>query len=53
MKFSIIVPVYNGEMYLDKCLFSILEQTIAIKQYGIIGKVSMLFTSFKIFKVKC
>ena len=25
--FSIIVPVYNVEKYLDKCLASILEQT--------------------------
>lgn len=27
MKFSIIVPVYNVEKYIDKCLISILEQT--------------------------
>ena len=29
MLFSIIVPVYNMELYLDKCLQSILHQTFA------------------------
>ena len=27
MKFSIIIPVYNAEKYIDKCLASILGQT--------------------------
>lgn len=27
MKFSIIIPVYNAEMYLEKCLKSIINQT--------------------------
>ncbi len=27
MKFSFIIPVYNGEKYIDKCLTSILNQT--------------------------
>lgn len=27
IKVSVIVPVYNGEQYLDKCISSILEQT--------------------------
>ena len=27
MKLSIIVPTYNAESYLEKCIHSILEQT--------------------------
>lgn len=27
MKISVIVPVYNGELYIEKCITSILEQT--------------------------
>lgn len=27
VKFSVIVPVYNAELYLDKCIRSIIEQT--------------------------
>lgn len=34
MKFSIIVPVYNVEKYLDKCLSSIVNQTY--KEYEVI-----------------
>ena len=26
MKFSIIIPVYNVEQYLEKCLLSVVEQ---------------------------
>ena len=31
MKFSIIIPVYNVETYLDECLHSILNQVIWFK----------------------
>ena len=29
MRFSIIVPIYNTEKYLDKCIKSILNQTMS------------------------
>ena len=34
MKFSIIIPVYNIEKYIEKCMTSILNQTY--KDYEII-----------------
>lgn len=29
MRFSIIVPIYNTEKYLDKCIKSVLNQTMS------------------------
>ena len=36
MRLSIIVPVYNVEQYLSKCLDSLLQQNIAVEDYEII-----------------
>lgn len=36
MKISIIIPVYNSEKYLSKCLDSLLDQTFNIKECEII-----------------
>lgn len=36
MKISIIIPVYNSEKYLKKCLDSILNQTIDTKQIEVV-----------------
>ena len=36
MKFSLILPVYNVEKYLPKCLDSCLQQDLSLKEYEII-----------------
>lgn len=36
MRLSIIVPVYNVEPYLEKCLDSLLDQNIDKSQYEIL-----------------
>lgn len=36
MKFSLILPVYNVEKYLPKCLDSCLQQELSLKEYEII-----------------
>ena len=36
MKLSIIVPAYNVEQYIEKCLLSCLEQDIPQSDYEII-----------------
>lgn len=36
MKVSIIIPVYNVEKYLERCLLSVLEQNISCSEYEII-----------------
>ncbi len=36
MKFSIIIPCYNSEKYIEKCLRSIFNQTLNKKEYEVI-----------------
>ena len=36
MKLSIIIPAYNVEKYIDRCLYSVLSQDISHKEYEII-----------------
>ena len=36
MKFSVIIPTFNGEKYIERCLFSILNQSISPAEYEII-----------------
>lgn len=36
MKFSIIIPCYNGELYIKECLDSIFNQTISKEEYEVI-----------------
>ena len=36
IKLSVIIPVYNGEKYLRKCLDSIVNQTIGIDNLEVI-----------------
>jgi glycosyltransferase involved in cell wall biosynthesis len=35
-KISVIVPCYNAELYIDRCLDSIVNQTIGIENMQII-----------------
>lgn len=37
IKFSIIIPVYNAEKYLERCLTSVLTQNIDDKEYEVIA----------------
>ena len=36
MKLSVIIPTFNGESYIERCLFSILNQPISPEEYEII-----------------
>ena len=46
MKVSIIVPVYNVEKYLERCLTSIIEQNL--KDYEIVAKLPKKLVEEKI-----
>ena len=48
MFFSIIVPVYNTEKYLDKCITSILEQTFSDYEIIIVDDGSKMECAIKI-----
>lgn len=54
MKFSIIVPVYNVESYLRKCMDSLVRQNLTLEEYEIImindgstDKCSEILTEYK------
>ena len=36
IKISFIIPIFNGELYLSKCIDSLLKQNISIDEYEII-----------------
>ena len=51
-KISIIVPIYNSERYLDKCINSILNQTyknleIILIDDGSTDKIKIIYEKYK------